>query len=154
MASIKSYRFDKYLMTAGLMLLSGMAGWIGAGQWRLYQESLGDRGDIEPEAIKLIRFSELSPPLAELVDEALHRRLTGRKESAFQEAFDQAKTDGVLKIEEYDTHAWYQIMLPIDKEERAVLIGGDAYMWPVFLGIEVDRKSDVIRRYYLEVHEF
>lgn len=154
MSSIKPHRFVRYLTTAGLMLLSGALEWIRSGQWRLYQESLGDRGDIDPEAIKLIRFSELSPQVAELVDEAIHRRLTGRKESVFQQAFEQASADEMLKIEEYDTHAWYRIMLPIDKEERAVLIGGDEYMWPVFLGIEVDRKSDLIGRYYLEVHQF
>lgn len=144
----------RFLLTAGLMLLSGAVGWVGAGQWRLYQESLGDRGNIDPEAVKLLEFAELAPPIAELVDEAIHRRLTGRKESEFQEAFSQAKADGVLKIEEYDTLVWYWIMLPVDNEERAVLIGGEDYRWPVFLTIEVDRTNGLIRRYQLYVHEF
>lgn len=154
MDSVKPYRFDNSLLTTGLMLLSGALGWLGAAQWERCREPSGDRGEIEPLAIKLIRFSALAPPVAVLVDEAIHQRLTERRRSEFQEALDEAHALGIMKIEESDTHAWYRIMLPIDNEERASLIGGDDYMWPVFLNIEVDRKTDLIRRYSLEVHEF
>lgn len=140
--------------TALLILFSFGAGWLGAGQWRLYQESLGDRGVIEPEAIKLIQFSELPEPVAELLDEAMHRRLTGRTATAFDAAFAAAEAEEWLKKEKQDSRILYTVFLPVDKEERASQIAGDEYMHSANLWIEVDRKTGLIKRYHLYILRF